>query len=216
MFPFKKPEEPPEVSLHREGLKLDNKKIMTQAAMQEDMYYLQNKEERENLTRWQQDLKDELTKLKYGLMNYELENGTWTHRTTVVGYDKDGNEIQEYLPAVVNALGVSRIMELVTMYLSRNVMNSNLDDNIIRTMMISFGNALALELMENYLKYQLDMSVYHSTNVKIRHMVYCTLYRAYKDGERRHQETQRKMMELYSDRPETGKKGFTASLFGGS
>jgi hypothetical protein len=200
MFPFKRQEDP-EVELQRQNLRLNDKEIMTKAALSDDPYFLQNAEQRENLTRWQQDLLDELDQLKFGLLNYEEINGEWRPR--------------EGMPPDMNPLGVARVINLVRNYLSRNVMNSNLDDNIIRNIMVSFSNALALELAENYSVYDLDMSVYHSVNVKVRHMVYFTLYRAYKDGERRHQETQRKMIEAYSDRPEQPKKGFTGNLFGG-
>ena len=63
MFPFQKQQEDPEVQLQKQNLKLNDKDIMTKAALMDDPYYIQQTEERENLTKWQQDLYDEIDEL---------------------------------------------------------------------------------------------------------------------------------------------------------
>lgn len=204
--------EDPSLKLTRQHINMQRDMAVINAGIQEDIAFNQQAEEREQILKWQQDLSQELENFKHELLREININGTWK-REQIEVYDSKNNEIKKIdMPPIINRVGVAYVLNTVKRYLNRNTMRSNLSDAIIRRIMKSFGFALALNIAENYDKYELDMSQYHSLNVNSRHIVETTLYRALNNGERINERSIIKMIDAQTKNGEDMK---TRGIFGG-
>lgn len=208
--------ESPEISLKRQELQLTREISDRELADRED--HAQLKEERNDLVRWQQDLEDDLTKLRYNLLNYiyNFENNTWEPEKQKI-IDKDGKLKEIIVPPLLNYNGVAKMTSLVKQYLSRNVMMSNLKEEIIFRMMIELVETIVLDLGMNYDNYDpikerrnLPENDLNMILKMIKDTVEPTLYRAWNNGERNHLNTINKRIENLSVNQLPQKK----SLFG--
>jgi hypothetical protein len=123
-----------------------------QGAMQEiadDNVYFHQKEGNDDLTRWQQDLKEEVDMTIHDLRReYQDEEGDWQRMLVPTGKeDEDGNKIYRYEEPLMNELGVNMFKATMRPLISRNLIMSNYDEQRIytklRSVVITFINHIA-------------------------------------------------------------------------
>jgi len=213
------PQQQPEevgVTLAREELQLKKDSVIADLADRTDQAYQKDKEEREDLTKWQQDLHNILTELEYNLMNFKkTADGKWVRKTywTVV----NGVEVQKDMAPLLNKVGISKMMSIVNLYLNRNVMMSTLSQEIIFRMMRGFAATIILNLGENYDVYEIDQTDLKLIVKMLKDTVETTLYRALNNGERRYLNTVNKRIETFADNPipQNGRRGMFGGRLGG-
>lgn len=215
-------QEDPIINIKKQELGLTKNINMIDLADRPDQEYMARKEERDDLTRWQQDLDEDLQKLRYNLMNYtfNFEKQTWGAETQLV-IDEDGNEKEVPIPPLLNKFGIAKTTSVVKQYLNRNVMMSNLSLQIINRIMLGFSETLILDLGQNYDNYDPDRIRRHlpENDLKLvlkllQDTVEPTLYRALDNGERKYLNTTHKHIEAFTDQQQPQKKGLFNRLGG--
>lgn len=202
MFPsFMPNKENPELKIARDQISMQ-RDVATMGTVADDMVHLQDKENKSDLTRWQQDLADELQSLKHDLRReYKNKEGAWV-------------QIPGTMP-LLNEMGLHPIMNLVKVYFTRNLIMSNLDQHIINRIMLGMVRDLVIHLGANYERYEVD---FHDLTLVVRLVkdrVEPTLYRCFNNGERKYLNTIQKRIEAYSETAQPQRKGFMAKFLGG-
>lgn len=181
--------------------------------------YLEKKEGMQDLTRWQQDLDNEIVSLMHDFKSQIFIEGKWLP-IKETKYIQDEKGVTKGVPVpikpIMNDEGIYRIISLVKRYLTRNVMMSNYSEQIIvrtmRGLVIDVGIHIAL----NWKRYEMDYSDLSIVMRMIKDSVEPTLYRCYNNGERRYLNTINKRIEALNMTPDGDKKkGMFAELLGG-
>lgn len=184
-----------------------------------DAPYLYQKEVMQDLTRWQQDLDSDVERLSYDFKNmYEDENGKWVQtKQTIYEKDKDGilKPKTVYSKPMMNDHGIYRVISLTKRYLTRNLMMSNLSEEIICRIMKGIVIDLVIHISFNWQRYEMDFSDLSIVVRMIKDSIEPTLYRCWNDGERKYLNTINKRIETMNMSAEEQKKGVLAGVFGG-
>ena len=207
---FGKQKQHPEERMLDKQLDHSKEQSNFQAALMDDAGYYERAEQRDDLTRWQQDLKDELDVLRHDLKHEIKDNRDRWIRELVM--NEDGKEIP--MPPMANELGVYRIIALTKRYLNRNVMMSNLNEEIIFRMMRDLVETLVIHLGSKYEQYEIDPNDLSLIIKMIKDSVETTLYRSLNNGERNYLNTINRRIETFADRQEPKRKGLFG-MFGG-
>jgi hypothetical protein len=184
-----------------------------------DAPYLAQREGMQDLTRWQQDLDDDINYLKYDFKNMIKTDDGWKHMTKMI-YVRDSNgqliEKEVKLNPIMNDEGIYRVISVVKRYLTRNLMMSNYSEIIICRIMRGLVQDLVIHLGLNWRKYEMNYSDLSLVVRMVKDSVEPTLYRCLNNGERRYLNTINKRIETMnlSDQ-EKKKSGFTEMLKGG-
>lgn len=103
------------------------------AEMLNDQILMQQQEEKTDLLKWQQSLQDELDLLKHKLRSetYDSDKNKWIKTKIAIGYDKNGRIVEQDLPPLMNEIGISKVETIISPLLSRNLINSNLSEDMI-------------------------------------------------------------------------------------
>ena len=215
IFEPRQPQEDIGITLARQELQLKKDSFVADLADRTDQAYEHDKAEREDLTRWQQDLQNILLELEYNLRNYaKSSEGTWIPKKYWT--KKDGQLIELEIPPLLNRVGLSKMMSIVNLYLNRNVMMSTLTQEIIFRMMRGFAATIIFNLGENFDVYEIDQTDLKLIVKMLKDTVETTLYRALNNGERRYLNTINKRIETFADGPAINKQhGMFGSRFGG-
>jgi len=165
-----------------------------------DQTYLYQKEQIQDLTRWQQDLEDDVEALRHDLMNERRTKDGW------------GLAYQDAKPLMTDE-GTSKIISFIKRYLSRNLIMSNLDEYIITRIMRGLVTDITIHIAMNYKQYQLDVTDRSLVVRMIKDSIEPTLYRSFNNGERNYLNTINKRIETtnLSEREQKKATGF----FGG-
>lgn len=173
----------------------------TMGSAADDIVHLQDKENKADLTRWQQDLADELESLKHDLKReYRNTEGCWV-------------QIPGTKP-LVNDLGLHPILNLVKVYFTRNLIMSNLSQDVINRIMLGIVRDLVLHLGANFERYDIDFHDLTLTVRLVKDRVEPTLYRCFNNGERSYLNTINKRIEAFSESTVPERKGFLARMVG--
>lgn len=203
----------PFVGVEKEKIQLSKQDSLINASLYNDQQYVDEKEGRDDLTRWQQNINPELIEFYYELLSYYKDvDGNWKPKQ-VMKFDAVGNQYLENMPPLINSMGASTILMLLKQYSSRNFMNSNYDENKINNLSRQFGWELNWALGGKYDVYQIDMFQFSIIINMSEDIMHSTLLRALNDGERKHQETQRKFIETYANKADGEKRGLFGGLF---
>ncbi len=162
----------------------------------------------DDLLRWQQELGDELEQLKMDLRNrVRSDQGNWVARQRFVRYDKDAEgktiEVWENMPPLMNECGVQMVETAVRPLLSRNLINSNLDEDTVLFLLKETSNTLVFNMANRFDEFGLGNApspalMSHILRL-IKNVIKPTPFRALNDGERRHQRTMNKRIETYAE-----------------
>lgn len=184
------------------------------AELDNDNTFLHMKEERQDLTRWQQDLEDSISELKHSLMNQVQTDKGWQTETEIREH-ADGKYYQVPMRPMVNAIGTYKLISVVKRYLNRNFMMSNLDEETIYRILRRLRTDLVINLGSKYDAYEIDPHDLSIIVKMIMDSVEATLYRALKNGERNYLNTINKRVETYNEggMSQPQKKGIIGGIF---
>jgi len=204
----------PYVGVEKEKIQLSKQDALINAAMYSDQQYSEGKDDRDDLTRWQQNINPELIEFYYELLSYYKDvDGNWKPKQMMDFDPNTGEQILVNMPPLINSMGASTILMLLKQYSSRNFMNSNYDERKINAISRQFGWELNWSLGGKYDTYGIDMFQFSVIVNMSEDIMHSTLLRALNDGERKHQETQRKFIETYANKNEGEKKGLFGGMF---
>jgi hypothetical protein len=203
----------PFVGVEKEKIQLSKQDSLINAAMYTDQQYSEDRDARDDLTRWQQNINPELIEFYYELLSYYRDvDGNYKPKQMPVWDSQAGAMVLKQMPPLINTMGASTILMLLKQYSSRNFMNSNYDEKKINNISRQFGWELNWALGGKYDIYQIDMFQFSIIVNMAEDIMHSTMLRALNDGERKHQETQRKFIETYANKGEE-KKGMFGGLF---
>jgi len=188
-----------------------------QALSADDGTYMDIRDEKRDLTRWQQDLSDELEDLRHDLLR-EVQNssGKWVAETECIGVDDADKEVWVNSTPMVNKTGFYKIRTVIKRYLSRNMMMTNFSEDIINKTLFNLKVKLICNLGSCQQDYEINKEDIPIITTLVMDSIKGTLYRAYNNGERNYLNTINKRIEAFTQNQPapTQKKGWLAGLGG--
>jgi len=165
------------------------------ASATDDQVQMQYQESKSDLRRWQQELLDELNDLVMHLNGYAIDNeGEWVEVRT----------------PIMNSKGIQKFSSYLRPLTSRNLMNSNYDEehiyNCLRDIVIKF----ILDITYNHQHYDLNFGDFNHVLRLLKGYAEPTHFRCLNDGERRHEREFVKRVETHNENPIEKKR----TLFG--
>jgi len=200
--------------LARENRERDfvSKETLVNSAMQDNVYSIKDKANND-LTRWQQDLQEDVLKIVHDLKREIEVNGEWIPQRIFLGHDENGQEVWDEIPPMMNDLGIRDFIAEIRSHTSKNLMMSNYDkDRIYVKLNATVTNFIFLVAMKApYWELQKkDLS--HVVQIFKSH-IEPTYWRAFNNGERNYLNSTTKRVEAFNSnvREEPNKWGW----FGG-
>ena len=187
-----------------------------------DEVFFAQKEKNEDLTRWQQDLREEIERTVHALKREVSDaDGNYRRMKKFKEYRViDGKRKKVYTleNPMMNSIGINMFTGSLIPLVSRNLMMSNYSEDKIyvklRSIMFTFISHMAYYHKE----YGIDVGNLSIIVRMFKDIAEPAHWRSLNDGERRHQETIRKMIEAvtYGDSGQSGqqKKGLLNQLMG--
>lgn len=202
----------PEREMFNEQLRARREENMTAQAVSDDMGGLAERESRTDLLRWQQELEDELIQLKMQLRSKELnEHNKWVIKKTW----KNG-QLTDMKP-MLNEAGISTLIGIVRPLLSRNLINSNLEDEFIRSMLQRTCDDIINSLAYYGNEWQAEFGNYSTIVRTIKNAIIPTPFRARGGWTKTTDSTISKRFEGYTESGEKPKQntGVFSRILGG-
>lgn len=170
-----------------------------------DDNYIHSKHNDE-IIKWQQDLNDELDLLIHKLKNEECIAGIWKPKQIYIGIGEGGREIWQDMPPKMNIQGIQMIESLVAPLMSRNIINSNFDEDRILTILHKTCDDLIDNLTYNFDRYDVDFANLNIIVRLVKNVIIAAPFRALHDGERIHQRSIYKRADTYNQAKDEQKK----------
>jgi hypothetical protein len=164
--------------------------------------------ERNDLTRWQQDMTEVIDDLKHNLLNEVKVDNKWQPEMMMIGYDGENKEVWSQIPPMVNHLGVARILAVVKNYLNKNNMNTNLDEEQIFRKLRRLNTALTINMGANREAYGIDVTNLSLVKKMVIDSVESVLFSALNNGWRNYLNTTNRRVEAFTENAQQQKKGF--------
>jgi len=186
--------------------------IAGNVGVQQDTMSVQYPAEYADFSKWTQDLKDQLEELKMDLRNQVVdESGKIVAKTIRVYNQKEKQYQMVILPPRINEIGIQMIETEIKPYFSRNIINSNLQEERILMMLSRTCAAIRRNLVNRFDEFGMgsnpapdELSAIMDT---IKNCIVAGPYRAMNDGERRHIRTFSKRIETMNEqKPQERKK----------
>ena len=180
----------------------------------DDTITLARQQERQDLLRWQQDLSAEEEKLIYNLKRWVLTSEGWQPQQIVTGTDKLGRPILGIVPPVMNEQGIRHIVDSASPFLSKNMINSNFDTDRVLMILKSTCDDLVTDIAANHTEWNLKFEDFDFVTRIFKNTIISSPFRAWNDGQRRHDRTIAKMVEARTEgmRNDKGKKGLLNAM----
>jgi len=170
-------------------------------------------QEKLDLLKWQQDLGDELIVLKNRLRRMVLDGEEWKPLKQLVGYDDKKQAVYQQIPPYLNEIGIAMIEDQIYPLISRNLINSNLDETRILKILENTCNSIADNLADYFDYYDADFINFDVILRLIKNTIIPAPFRALNDGERRHQRTMNKRIDTFHDSNAAPQKKKMLGLF---
>ena len=183
-------------------IKLMKDQQLVDVATANEPFDYRQQEARSDLLKWQQDLDDEVEKLKHRLRSEEKKkNGSWGTKIFPVGVNKETNEtIYNQIPPLANELFIDYIQSQVEPFMSRNLFSSNLNEKRILRMLMDTCNDIADAMADGWDIYEIEFINYDLVMRLIKNVITPGPFRALNDGQRRHDRTIAKRVEAFNER----------------
>jgi hypothetical protein len=169
-----------------------------------------------DLLRWQQDLENELVKLRYRLKNYyQRPDESWVPQLIQVKkFDKETGEykIKEIdAPPILNNLGISMIESELEPLVSRNIINSNLSEERILWILKRTCRSIKNDLVNKYDFYEINPATPSTlSNIMslVKNVIIASPYRALNGWNKKIDSTISKRLEnIFPNQEEKKKRG---------
>lgn len=194
-----------EMQKRQENFVRENTLLQTAAHPSDDQILFEQSREREDLVKWQQNLDDQLVKLVMTLRNYyyDEEENAWMPKREIVGY-KTGEDGKTYaetriMQPLINEKGIHMIESEIYPLLSRNMINTNLNEDRILIILKDTTNTIIANLGNKYDEYDAEFSNFSHIIRLIKNFIIPTPFRAMNDGERKHHRSFMKRIESHSE-----------------
>ena len=197
---FDKPEHP-EIASEKRQLGQANTQHLQALAAEDDQTFIHQKEEREDLVRWQQDVSDELFGLRHALKRHtQKEDGTWRKQLIFTGkYDTTGKPLYKELPPLLNENGIAMVETQIRPLISRNIIMSNFTEKRILSFLKRTMDVIVDNLSDNFDVYELKFHDMDTVVSLTLNYIMPSPYRAMNNGERKHLTTVTKRVETMSE-----------------
>ena len=172
----------------------------------DDRTYLDEQDRKSDLIRWQQELDSYMFALILSFLSLHFEED----RISPI-LDEQGKPI----PPLCNKLFIHQVVEpKLRPFLSKNLINSNLDEKQILMTQLATANDIADMMSDNYDKYGIDFVNFDGILRDMKNVIKASIYRSYKGFTKKTDNaiTKRIESDVYGQQPEQ-KKGIKA-LFG--
>jgi len=203
---FSKKSPDPEVKAEQRQQQFIKENQVFEAAAQEDTEFRYHSEARSDLVRWQQDLMTEIDFFSHDLRSEVLKDGVWSKQNVLVGYDKDGHELWQEIPPVMNDLGINRIQSYLRPLISRNLINSNYSEERVYNALRGLVTTIILHLRDNYHYYQIRKEDLAMIVRQVKNISEPTMWRCWNNGERKYLTTIHKHIEATNQTTQTAKE----------
>lgn len=195
---------------------------MNQANSGDEAFYEQQQQQ-ESLTRWQQDLNDDINRAVHTLKReiYDDEKQEWVAQLEFNGKyeEKEGKRVPVYNPMkpMMNDLGISFFKSQTMPSMSRNLIMSNYKEVFIFTKLKSITKTFVRNMVYNYEEYDVNKGDLSGVVSIFKATIEPTFFRCLNAGERQSQKEMRKVVEAYAyGKPTKEKpKGFLGNMLGG-
>jgi hypothetical protein len=163
-------------------------------------------QERNDLTRWQQDMTEVVESLKHNLLNEVKINNKWEVQTMPIGYNEEGELVHGRVPPMVNHLGVSRILAVVRSYLNKSNMNTNYDQDTINRRLKRLNDTFTIHLGGSREIYGIEHNNLSLIKKMVMDSVEAIFCSALNNGWRAHLNTTNKRVEAFTEAIQPQKK----------
>jgi len=192
-------EEKDAIKDHRNFLK--EQQIVDVSTANEQLDAIQQ-DQRSDLLKWQQDLEDEMTRLKHRLKSeMKYDDGSWGPKLIPVAKDEKGKIIYDRVPPLANELFIDYIETQAEPFLSRNLFSSNLKEKQIYDILRNTCDDIADSMADSWDKFDIEFINYDIIVRLIKNVIIPGPFRALNDGQRRHDRTIAKRIEAFNERP---------------
>lgn len=172
--------------------------------------YAQVESQRNDLLKWQQDLIQDVERLKNRLLSKELTEDGWQPKT-LLQRTETGQIVEVRIPPLANELFVDYIQTQVEPFVSKNLLNSNFTEERILQILRNTCDDIASAISNSYLFYGIEFENFDLIMRLIKNTIIPGPFRALNDGERRHARTISKRVESFNLGRESKEK---RSVFG--
>jgi len=150
-----------------------------------------------DLIRWQQELENELETLKYRLKNYLRTKDAWVPRKIIV------NGVEQDAPQLLTDEGIQCVEAEVQPFLSKNLINSNLDETRILNLLKFTSKTITRNIGYNYDTYVVDPTPQNMSHIKriIKNIIIPTPFRAINSWTKRQDNMVSKRVETFNENP---------------
>lgn len=124
----------------------DNFKSTTQ----DDNTYFEHQQQRTDLIRWQQELDDELEKLKHRLKSEVFKGDEWVPLTFKEWDVEKQTSVIKSIPPLANDLFIEYLEAQIIPFLSRSLTNSNLDEKRILNLLKNTCDDIVDNMADHY------------------------------------------------------------------
>lgn len=173
---------------------------------QDDYTTLMQQDTRSDLLKWQQDLDDEIEKLKYRLRSFEKTDKGWQPKKIDVHVrviDSEGNEKIEIrkrnLPPLANEIFIDYIESQVEPFVSRNLINSNFNEKRILEILKFTCNDIVSAMADGWDLYGIDFINYDLVLRLIKNTIIPGPFRALNNGQRLHDRSVNRRLESFNE-----------------
>jgi len=180
----------------------------------DDVYFAQ-KEKTEELTKWQQDMREDIERTVHDLKReVETEEG-YKPMLEFIKINEDGKKVYRKVKPMMNNLGINMFRGAIRPLISRNLIMSNYNEDKIfvklRSIMFTFISHLAY----HYKTYAVDVGDLSMIVRMFKDLMEPAHWRCLQNGERQYLNTINKRIEAVTyGQPQQGqqKKGFLSGL----
>ena len=198
--PFAK-KEPNQERMRHEDMAFDHKEGLIATATHpqatDEQVYLEQREARSDLIKWQQDLAPEMQ-----ILIHKIKREVMTQ--------EDMWETPKGMNPMANNTFIMDMMGLVELSTSKNLINSSYSEDRVLTALKSTLFDFRCMLQENRGVYEINKSDMHLVVRLFKNAIEPTYWRCWNNGERKYAGEFNKRVEVHTDQPEIKKKG----LFG--
>lgn len=174
-----------------------DKEVTAMNMAADDSVYLAQKEQTTDLTRWQQDLKEDLERSIHYLNReiYNDEESKWVKETEEVGTEEDGTVLIAELKPIMNKRGIAMFRSAIEPCISRNLMMSNYKESQIFVKLRSIVFTFIQHTAYHFEEYDLEKGNLSIVVRMFKDIVEPAHWRSMNAGERISQNTIRKQVE---------------------
>lgn len=179
--------------------------------MIQDELILNQNEHKQDLIRWQQDLTDDLDRIKHLLKSEMWTGEKWVKMPQ--GTDKKGKPM--YIPPLMNDMGIQRMMSLFDGMTSKNLINSFLKEEDIYKSLKNTCDAAVITIARNFNNWSIDFENLPIIMRMFRNTIKPTPFRALDGIEKKYNSMITKRTEAFSEvsQKDREKQGMFSNIF---